>query len=54
MAVWRTGGRTFDQAELEFLVGLSQQAAVAIENARLFDETRSHSSGRPPPPKCCR
>ena len=40
MAVWRTGGRTFDQAELEFLVGLSQQAAVAIENARLFDETR--------------
>jgi signal transduction histidine kinase/DNA-binding response OmpR family regulator len=40
MTVWRTGGRAFDQAELEFLVGLSQQAAVAIENARLFDETR--------------
>jgi GAF domain-containing protein/CheY-like chemotaxis protein len=40
MTVWRTGGRLFDQAELEFLVGLSQQAAVAIENARLFDETR--------------
>ena len=40
MAVWRTGGRVFDDAELEFLVGLSQQAAVAIENARLFDETR--------------
>jgi GAF domain-containing protein/DNA-binding response OmpR family regulator len=39
MAVWRTGGRAFDQAELEFLVGLSQQAAVAIENARLFNET---------------
>ncbi|HKU87170.1 MAG TPA: GAF domain-containing protein, partial [Casimicrobiaceae bacterium] len=38
MTVWRTGGRLFDQAELEFLVGLSQQAAVAIENARLFDE----------------
>ncbi|MGE5168806.1 MAG: GAF domain-containing protein, partial [Rudaea sp.] len=41
MAVWRTGGRPFEQAELEFLVGLSQQAAVAIENARLFNETRS-------------
>ncbi|HXR56966.1 MAG TPA: GAF domain-containing protein, partial [Casimicrobiaceae bacterium] len=40
MAVWRTGGQVFDQAELDFLVGLSQQAAVAIENARLFDETR--------------
>ncbi|HJU23813.1 MAG TPA: GAF domain-containing protein [Casimicrobiaceae bacterium] len=38
MAVWRTGGRMFDQAELDFLVGLSLQAAVAIENARLFHE----------------
>jgi GAF domain-containing protein len=40
LAVWRTGGRLFDRAELEFLVGLSQQAAVAIENARLFNETQ--------------
>ncbi len=40
MAVWRTGGTLFDDAELEFLVGLSQQAAVAIQNARLFDETQ--------------
>jgi len=40
MAVWRTGGRVFDDAELEFLVGLSLQAAVAIENARLFHEAR--------------
>ena len=40
MAVWRTGGRPFDDAELEFLSGLSLQATVAIENARLFDETR--------------
>ena len=40
LAVWRTGGRLFEPAELEFLVGLSQQAAVAIENARLFNETQ--------------
>ncbi|HEX6138438.1 MAG TPA: GAF domain-containing protein [Casimicrobiaceae bacterium] len=40
LAVWRSGGRLFDGAELEFLIGLSQQAAVAIENARLFNETR--------------
>ena len=40
MAVWRTGGRPFDDTELEFLTGLSLQATVAIENARLFDETR--------------
>ncbi|HEY8244146.1 MAG TPA: GAF domain-containing protein, partial [Casimicrobiaceae bacterium] len=41
MAVWRTGGKPFDAEELEFLVGLSRQATVAIENARLFDETQA-------------
>jgi GAF domain-containing protein/CheY-like chemotaxis protein len=41
MAVWRTGGRLFDETELDFLKGLSLQAAVAIENARLFNETRA-------------
>jgi len=40
MAVWRTGGHVFDDAELQFLTGLSLQAAVAIENARLFQEAR--------------
>ncbi|MFO1310333.1 MAG: GAF domain-containing protein, partial [Burkholderiales bacterium] len=40
MAVWRNGGLPFDQRELEFLVGLSRQATVALHNARLFDETR--------------
>ena len=40
MAVWRTGGQPFDASGLEFLAGLSLQATVAIENARLFNETR--------------
>ncbi len=40
MAVWRTGGHPFNQSELDFLIGLSQQAAVAIENARLFAEAQ--------------
>jgi GAF domain-containing protein/CheY-like chemotaxis protein len=41
MAVWRTGaGLEFQQHELEFLSGLSRQAVVAIENARLFAEAR--------------
>jgi PAS domain S-box-containing protein len=41
MAVWRTGkGLEFHDMELEFLNNLSQQAAVAIENARLFAETQ--------------
>ncbi|MEO6897407.1 MAG: GAF domain-containing protein, partial [Caldimonas sp.] len=30
----------FEPRELEFLVGLSRQATVALKNARLFDETR--------------
>jgi GAF domain-containing protein/CheY-like chemotaxis protein/HPt (histidine-containing phosphotransfer) domain-containing protein len=41
MAVWRVGATDpFTDADLSFLVGLSQQAAIAIENARLFREAR--------------
>jgi PAS domain S-box-containing protein len=37
LAVWRSGqGREYQPAELGFLNGLAQQAAIAIENARLF------------------
>jgi len=39
MAVWRTE-EPFDAADLNFLVGLSRQAAIALENARLFDEIK--------------
>jgi GAF domain-containing protein/CheY-like chemotaxis protein len=39
MAVWRSGpSDLFTDADLNFLVGLSHQAAIAIENARLFRE----------------
>ena len=41
MAVWRSGGEPFEARELEFLVGLSRQASVALRNARLFDATRA-------------
>ena len=46
MSVWRMGlGREFDQAEeLNFLNGLSQQAIIAIENARLYRKHRKQSS----------
>ena len=45
MAVWRTGkGLEFQPAELEFLKNLAQQAAIAIENARLFQETQRSES----------
>jgi signal transduction histidine kinase/DNA-binding response OmpR family regulator len=41
MAVWRTAAASpFTQEDLNFLVGLSQQAAIAIENARLFREAQ--------------
>ena len=37
MAIWRTGeGLEFIQSELDYLISLAQQAAIAIENARLF------------------
>ena len=35
MAVWRNGKR-FSQSDLQFLDGLARQAAVAIQNAHLF------------------
>jgi diguanylate cyclase (GGDEF)-like protein len=41
LAVWRLGmGTDFKPRELEFLTRLAQQAAVAIENARLYAETQ--------------
>ena len=41
LAVWRSrGGETFSSADLSFLVGMSQQAAIALENARLFAEAQ--------------
>ncbi len=45
MAVWRTGeGKDFTPAELDFLGSLAQQAAIAIENARLFQDTQRSES----------
>ncbi len=41
MTVWRLFERTpFTPADLNFLVGLARQATIAIENARLFEETQ--------------
>jgi PAS domain S-box-containing protein len=41
LAIWRSGvGTEFAPRELEFLTSLARQAAVAIENARLYDEAQ--------------
>jgi len=45
LAVWRSGmGTEFAPRELNFLTSLTRQAAVAIENARLYDETQRRLS----------
>jgi PAS domain S-box-containing protein len=44
MAVWRYGqGKEFSPSELEFLTSLARQAAIAIQNARLFDEAETRA-----------
>jgi PAS domain S-box-containing protein len=41
LAIWRSGaGTEFIPRELDFLTSLARQAAVAIENARLHNETQ--------------
>ncbi|HEY5902096.1 MAG TPA: GAF domain-containing protein, partial [Anaerolineales bacterium] len=46
MAVWRTGqGLEFTAAELEFLNGLARQAAIAVQNARLFSQAQEARAG---------
>ena len=43
VAVWRTGAdEKFKPHELDFLTNLAQQAAVTIENARLFEAEQRH------------
>ncbi len=46
LAVWRVGGKKFQPENLYFLNSLAQQAAVAIENARLFEmeQKRRHEA----------
>ena len=41
LTVWRMAGRPFRASELDFLVGLSLAASVAMENSRLFAEAQA-------------
>jgi GAF domain-containing protein/CheY-like chemotaxis protein len=46
LAVWRLAGhRPYSNADLTFLLGLSQQAAIALQNARLFEEAQEARQG---------
>jgi PAS domain S-box-containing protein len=45
MSVWRTGdGKEFSPADLDFLTSLARQAAIAIQNASLFEVTQKSES----------
>ncbi len=45
LAVWRAGqGKEFTPPELEFLTSLARQAAIAIQNASLFQDTQKSES----------
>ena len=43
ICVWRSAGVPFDDHDLQFLVDLSLQATVAMENARLFAESQQRA-----------
>ena len=44
ICVWRSAGVPFDDHDLQFLVDLSLQATVAMENARLFAESQQRAA----------
>jgi signal transduction histidine kinase/CheY-like chemotaxis protein len=44
IAIWRMGGEAFKSHELEFLVGLSLAASVAMENARLYQQSQQRAA----------
>ena len=54
VSVTRVMPSAFTPEDVQLLQTFADQAVIAIENTRLFNETKERWSGRPRPPRCCR
>ena len=52
IAVARAPAGLLPDRQIELLKTFADQAAIAIENVRLFNDKKKHSSSRPRPRKC--
>jgi GAF domain-containing protein len=52
LAIAHAEPHAYDDEEVALAQSFVDQAVIAIQNTRLFNETQGRSSGRRPPRKC--
>ena len=50
IVVSRKPAKPFTDTEISLIKSFADQAAIAIQNARMFNETQEALNSRPPPP----